>query len=73
MLFATGNNKNRFLKIPFKDADFVENEAICVVNKDTTKNMREITANFLKHNPNIMTYSILTNEQKELISLGVPL
>lgn len=61
MLFATGNNKNRFLKIPFKDADFVENEAIYIVNNDVTQEIREITANFLKSNPHIMTYSILTN------------
>lgn len=69
-LLQTGNSKNRFLMLELKDGTFELSSAICIDPKAVSNAIKLHIAEFLRHNPQVLKYSILLNEQKKLIEQG---
>ena len=69
-LLQTGNSKNRFLMLELKDGTFELNSAICIDPKAVSNEIKLHIADFLRHNPQVLKYSILLNEQKKIIKQG---
>ena len=69
-LLQTGNSKNRFLMLELKDGTFELSSAICIDPKAVSNEIKLHIADFLRHNPQVLKYSILLNEQKKIIEQG---
>lgn len=69
-LLQTGNSDNRFLLIKLKNGLFELNSAKSVSSEDMKNNIKIEISEFLRNNPKVLNYSILSSEQKKFIEEG---
>jgi len=66
-LLVTGNGKNRFIACEFKNGEIILSTAINVTPENKYKNL---SIRLLQQNYGLLKYSILSDNQRELILAG---
>lgn len=69
-LLQTGDVDNRFLMVKFGDKDFDLSTASHLEKESVDNETKEIVADFLRNNLLVLRYSILPEQQKEIILNG---
>ena len=68
-LLITGNGQNRYLICPFSNGTLLVSSA---KNVSPSQYYRRLSLDLLKENSALLSNSILTDKQRELIKAGIP-